>query len=153
MRAHRLLLPALVTAFACSGRLDSTQRFVGKWTYQPGSAIQVDCPNMPTQTMDLSSVPPANQPGSFTFWATSVEKVHEVDAGGCQYNWDIEGDVATAEPEQSCATFPDGRGGNRVVHLQSGTKTTRDGASIAVDERFSSDDGCAIHAQAVATKS
>jgi hypothetical protein len=30
-----------------------------------------------------------------------------------------------------CATFPDGHGGNRLVHLQSETKTTPDGASIS----------------------
>ena len=151
----RVLLALSLSGFACGGQPaapDDTTRFVGRWTYQSGSAIVVDCPNAPQQTNDLSRVPD-NQPAYFTFTATAAGRLHEVDARGCQYDWAVAGDVATAASGQSCATFPDGRGGNRVVHLASGTKTTTDGASMRVDVHFTSDDGCAIHTQGQTTKS
>ena len=153
----RFLLVLSFAAFACSGQPaapddTTTTKFVGRWTYQSGSAIVVDCPNAPQQRIDLSRVPPDNQPGYFTFTATAADRLHEVDARGCQYDWAVSGDVATAVSGQSCATFPDGRGGNRVVHIASGTKTTTDGASMRVDVQFTSDDGCAIHTQGQATK-
>jgi hypothetical protein len=110
----------------------------------------------PTQTIDLSKVPPpANQPGYFTFSSTSLAGLHEVDARGCEYDWSVTGGTASAVSGQSCATFPDGRGGNRVVHLQSGTKSTDDGASMTVDARFVTDppSSCAIHVQGTARKS
>jgi hypothetical protein len=155
----RFLLASLsLFAFACSGQPaapddTTTPRFVGRWTYQSGSAVVVDCPNAAQQTIDLFRVPPDNQPAYFTFTATAPGRLHEVDARGCQYDWAVAGDVATAASGQSCATFPDGRGGNRVVHLASGTKTTTDGASMRVDVHFTSDDGCAIHTQGQTTKS
>ena len=158
MHTRFLLALTAPLAFACSSQppaADGAAKFVGKWTYQPGSAVFVDCPNAPQQTLDLSKVPPNNQPGFFTMTASAVDAVHEVDARGCAYEWAVTGDVATAASGQSCATFPDGQGGNRVVHLQAGTKTTTDGASIAVDVHFTSDppEACAIHVQGVATKS
>jgi hypothetical protein len=154
----RFLLALSLSAFACGGQpaapdTTTTTRFVGRWTYQSGSAIVVDCPNVPQQTIDLSRVPPDNQPAYFTFMATAADRLHEVDARGCQYDWAVAGAVATAASGQSCATFPDGRGGNRVVHMASGTKTMTDVASVAVDVHFTSDDGCAIDVLGQATKS
>jgi hypothetical protein len=145
----RFLLALSLSAFACSGQPaapddTTTTRFIGRWTYQSGSA--------PQQTIDLSRVPPDNQPAYFTFTATAADRLHEVDARGCQYDWAVAGAVASAASGQSCATFPDGRGGNRVVHIASGTKTTTDGVSMRVDVHFTSDDGCAIHTQAQAMK-
>ena len=153
----RFLLALSLSAFACGGQPaapddTTTTRFIGRWTYQSGSAVFVDCPKAPQQTIDLSRVPPDNQPAYFTFTATAADRLHEVDARGCQYDWAVAGGVATAATGQSCATFPDGRGGNRVVHLVSGTKTTTDGTSMRVDVQFTSDDGCAIHTQGQATK-
>ena len=135
--------------------VDLTAKFLGKWTYEPGSVIVVDCASAPQQTLDLSSVPPTGQPGYFSLAASAPGTVHEVDARGCQYDWDIAGDVATAQPGQNCQTFPDGHGGNRPVQLQSGTKTLSDGASIIVDVNFTSDtpESCGIHVQGSATKS
>jgi hypothetical protein len=150
----RFLLALSLSAFACSGQPaapDDTSRFTGRWTYQSGSAIVVDCPNAPQQRIDLSRVPPNNQPAYFTFTATATDRLHEVDARGCQYDWVVAGDVANAASGQSCTTFPDGRGGNRVVHLASGTKTTTDGASMSVDVHFTPDDGCAIRVQGQTT--
>jgi hypothetical protein len=158
MHTRSLLALALVSAFACSSQApaaDSTAKFVGKWTYQPGSTILADCPNAPEQSLDMARMLPANQPGYFSFAESTVNGVHEVDARGCQYDWTVAGDVATAASGQSCATFPDGHGGKRLVHLQSGTKTTPDGASISVDVHFVSDapESCSIHVQGQATKS
>jgi hypothetical protein len=132
---------------------DDTSRFAGRWNYQSGSAIVADCPNTPRQMIDLSRVPPDNQPAYFVFTPTSANRLHEVDARGCQYDWTVVGDVATAASGQSCATFPDGRGGNRVVHITSGTKTMAGTASISVDVHFTSDDGCVIQVQGQTTKS
>jgi hypothetical protein len=154
----RILLALLsLSAVACCGQPaapddTTTTRFVGRWTYQSGSAIVADCPNPPQQTIDLSRLPPDNQPGYFTVTATAADRLHEVDGRGCQYDWGVAGAVATAAAGQSCTTFPDGRGGNRVVHMASGTKTTTDGASMRVDVHFTSDDGCAIHVQGQAMK-
>ena len=155
MRTHVLLALSLST-FACGAQPtapDDTTSFAGRWNYQSGSAIVADCPNAPQQTIDLSSIPPANQPAYFVFTETAAERLHEVDARGCQYDWTVAGRVATAASGQSCATFPDGRGGNRIVHITSGTKTMTDSASISVDVHFSSDDGCAIHVLGQTTKS
>ena len=153
----RFLLALSLSGFACGGQPaapddTTTTRFVGRWIYQPGSAVVADCPNAPPQTIDLSKVPPDNQPAYFTFTATAVDRLHEVDARGCQYDWAVAGDVATAASGQDCATFPDGRGGNRVVYIASGTKTTTDGTSMSVDVHFTSDDGCAIHTLGQTTK-
>ena len=147
----RFLLTLSLSAFACSTAPTApttpsdTTRFVGKWNYQSGSASVADCPNASQQRIDLSRVPPDNQPAYFVFTATAADRLHEVDARGCQYDWAVAGDVATAASGQSCATFPDGRGGNRVVHITSGTKTLTDGARISVDVHFTSDDGCVVH--------
>jgi hypothetical protein len=134
---------------------DATSNFVGTWTYESGSAIVADCTGAATQRLDLSKVPPQNRPGFFTFSATGGDALHEVDARGCEYDWNVSGQVATAPAGQSCATFPDGRGGNRLVHLVSGTKSTSDGASIAVDVHFVTDapSSCAIRVQGTARKS
>lgn len=153
----RLLLALSLSAFACGGQPaapddTTTTRFVGTWTYQPGSAIVADCPNAPQQAIDLSRLPPDSQPGYFTFTATAPDRLHEVDGRNCQYDWDVAGPVATAASGQSCATFPDGRGGNRVVRIASGTKTMTDVGSMRVDVHFTSDDGCAIHVQGQAMK-
>jgi hypothetical protein len=152
------LLAVSSSAFGCGSTsaapAEATSPFTGTWTYQPGSTIVADCAGAPEQTLDLSKVPPANQPGYFTFSATGADALHEVDARGCQYDWTVSGAAASAAAGQSCATFPDGRGGNRVVHLQSGTKTTNDGAQMSVDVRFTTDppSSCTIHVQGIATK-
>lgn len=127
----------------------------GRWTYEAGSTIVADCEGAPEQTIDLSKAAPAGQPGYFVLSAADAGGLHEVDARGCQYDWDVSGGVATARGGQSCDTFPDGRGGNRLVHLLSGTKSSSDGASMAVDVRFSTDapSSCAIRVQGTATKS
>jgi hypothetical protein len=148
----------LAGAAACSSESGGpgaagTSKFLGKWTYLSGSTIVIDCPNAPTRSIDLSNVPPANQPGYFTFSAAPGEVVHEVDARGCTYDWAVTGDAANAAPNQSCATFPDGRGGNQVVHLQSGTKSTPDGVSMNIDVHFTNDPGCAIEVHGTASKS
>jgi hypothetical protein len=158
MHTRFQLALALVSALGCSSKApaaDSTAKFVGQWVYQPGSTILVDCPNAPQQSLDLASVPPANQPGYFSLAESTVNGLHEVDGRGCQYDWVVAGDVATAASGQSCATFPDGHGGNRVVHFQSGTKTATGDASLVVDVHFTSDapESCSIHVQGQATKS
>jgi hypothetical protein len=153
----RVLFALGLSTIACGAAQpmapDDTVRFVGRWNYQAGSAIVADCPNAPSQTIDLSRIPPDNQPAYFVLSATATARLHEVDARGCQYDWAVAGDVATAAPGQSCATFPDGRGGNRAVRIASGTKTMSGSGSIGVDVRFTSDDGCAIHVQGQTTKS
>ncbi len=161
MIARSLLFWMLVAGFAvaCSSSedapvADGTSKFLGKWTYQPGSAILIDCPGSPSQSIDLSKVPPANQPGYFTFSEELEGVVHEVDARGCAYDWTVSGDAATARPSQSCTTFPDGRGGNQVVHLETGTKSTADGISMAIDVHFTTDTpGCAVTVRGTARKS
>jgi hypothetical protein len=52
------------------------------------------------------------------------------------------------------ANFPDGRGGSQLAHLQSGTKSTTDGASMTIDVHFATDapSNCAIHVQGTASK-
>jgi hypothetical protein len=127
---------------------------VGRWTYQPGSQIEAVCADAPAQTIDLSKVPPANQAGFFQLSRTDSADLHEVDARACQYDWAIHGDAASASG-QSCGTFPDGRGGNRLVHMVSGSKTTTDGVSMSVDVHFTTDapSACAIRVQGTATKS
>ncbi|MCL2448950.1 MAG: hypothetical protein FWD17_08395 [Polyangiaceae bacterium] len=147
----------LSLAIACSSRSeppDPTSRFLGTWIYQPGSSIVADCTGAASYSIDLSNVPPQNQPGFFTFTSTSRTSLHEVDARGCEYDWSVSGDVATAGVGQSCATFPDGAGGNRLVHLSSGTKSI-DGASMSVDVHFVTDapSSCTIAVQGTATKS
>jgi hypothetical protein len=135
---------------------EATTKFAGTWTYQPGSSILADCAGAALQTIDLSRVPPANHPGFFVLSpADAGAELLEVDARGCRYDWQVTGSVATAVSGQSCATFPDGHGGNRLVHMQSGTKSTTDGASMSVDVRFTTDapSSCAIHVQGIATKS
>jgi hypothetical protein len=142
------LLGLSLFAIACGApptAPEETTGFDGRWNYQFGSAVVADCPNAPRQTIDLSKTPPDNQPAYFILMATASDRLHEVDARGCQYEWAVAGNVATAASGQSCATFPDGRGGNRSVHITSGTKTMTDSESISVDVHFTSDDGCAIH--------
>lgn len=146
------------TAAACGGNSGAssaaeTSKFLGRWTYQLGSALVIDCPGAPSQLIDLSRVPPANQPGYFTFSATSQALIHEVDARGCVYDWTVSGEVANAIPNQACTSFPDGRGGNQVVHLQTGTKSTSDGVSMNVDVHFTTDAGCAVVVRGTANKS
>ena len=158
MHTRFLLVLAVSAAVACGSpapAADTANKFVGKWTYEPGSTVLVDCPGAPQQTLDLSKVPPANQPGYFSLAESSGDSVHEVDARGCQYDWTVSGDAATAPGGQSCATFPDGRGGNRTVHLQSGTKATTGDGSMTVDVHFTSDapESCSIHVQGRAQKS
>jgi hypothetical protein len=134
---------------------NDSSKFVGKWTYQSGSTIAVDCPGMPEQTLDLSHALPSGQPGYFVVSESSPGVVHEVDARGCEYDWTVSGDVASGVPNASCATFPDGRGGNRVVHMQSGTKRTADGATMQVDVQFATDPTpvvCAIAVRGTARK-
>jgi hypothetical protein len=149
---------SLCSTIACSGAgepPDETSKFVGTWTYAPGSEIAADCSGATSYTIDLSQVPPQNRPGFFTFRANGSASLREVDARGCEYDWSVSGDVATGAAGQTCATFPDGAGGNRIVHLLSGTKTTSDGASMAVDVHFVSDapQACAIRVHGTATKS
>src|SRR5712692_1396542 len=77
----RFLLALSLSGFACGGQPaapddTTTTRFVGRWIYQPGSAVVADCPNAPPQTIDLSKVPPDNQPAYFTFTATAVDRLH-----------------------------------------------------------------------------
>jgi hypothetical protein len=149
-------LLALSTA-ACAGgsgpSAPDTSRFLGTWTYQPGSTIAIACAGRSAGTIDLSRVPPANQPGYFTFSSGAGAVLHEVDARGCAYDWTLSGDAAAATPGQSCATFPDGKGGSQVVHLQDGTKSTSDGATMAVDVHFVNDAGCAITVSGTAQRS
>jgi hypothetical protein len=149
-----LLLLSSFLACSSSSPSDETSAFVGTWTYLPGSTIVADCAGAPTQTLDLSKVPPKNQPGLFTFSSTGDASLHEVDARGCNYDWSVAGEVATAAAGQSCSTFPDGQGGNRLVHLVSGTKSLADGAPMAIDVHFVTDppSSCAIHVQGTATK-
>jgi hypothetical protein len=135
------LFLALTTA--CSSSTTDTSKLVGTWTYQPGSTIAIDCPNTPSKSIDLSTVV-GGHPGFFTLSAGGPGTVHEVDARGCTYDWSVTAGVATAAPGQSCATFPDGRGGNQLVHLQTGTKSTSDGASMTVDVHFTNDASCTI---------
>jgi hypothetical protein len=141
-----------LVAFCSCGAPDDTSKFVGKWVYQAGSAITIDCPGAPTQTLDLSSVPPANQPGYFTFTVKSGEVLHELDARGCRYDWTVSGNVASAS-NQSCSTFPDGHGGSQVVQLQSATKSTADGESMTVNTHFTNQQGCTITGRGNAHKS
>jgi hypothetical protein len=138
-----------------SSEASTTSNFVGTWTYERGATIVADCPSGQIETIDLSSVPPAHRPGSFTLSSADATDLHELDARGCAYAWTVSGEIATAAPGQTCATFPDGRGGNRLVRIESGTKTTRDGASMTVDVHFTTDalSSCAIHVQGTATKS
>jgi hypothetical protein len=153
-----LLLTATLALGAWNGGDGSSQesdtsKFIGKWTYQAGSAIVLQCPGAPAQTIDLSKVPPADQPGFFTFSAGSGEVLDEVDARGCHYTWDVSGDVATATPGQSCSTFPDGKGGSQLVHLQSGTKITWDGAVMVVGVQFTTaTPGCTATVYGTAVK-
>jgi hypothetical protein len=121
----------------------------------PGSTIVAECAGASPQTIDLSNVGPQNQPGFFTFSRSGVASLHEVDARGCEYDWSVSGEVATAAAGQSCASFPDGQGGNRLVHLVSGAKSLADGGSMAVDVHFVTDapSSCAIRVQGTATKS
>jgi hypothetical protein len=158
MKTAVLAIGLLFSTIACSSSSqppDPTSNFSGKWTYLPGSAIVADCTGAAGYTIDLSKVPPQNQPGFFTLTSINSSSLHEVDARGCQYDWSVLGDVATAAAEQSCATFPDGAGGDRIVHLVSGTKSTADGASISVDVHFVTDapSSCTIGVQGTATKS
>ena len=105
-------------------------------------------------SIDLSNLPPANRPGYFTFAAGDGQLVHEVDARECAYDWAVAGGVATARPDQSCANFPNGRGGSKVAHLQNGTKSTSNGADMTVDVHFTTDTpGCAITVRGTANKS
>jgi hypothetical protein len=153
-----LLAATLVLGAWSSGdgasRGSDTSKFIGTWTYQDGSAIVLQCPGAPAQTIDLSKVPPADKPGFFTFSAGSGEVIDEVDARGCQYTWDVSGDVATASPGQSCSNFPDGKGGSQLVYLQSGTKSTSYGALIVVDVQFTTaTPGCTATVVGTAVKS
>jgi hypothetical protein len=141
---------------ACSSSPPSpsdTSKFIGNWQYEPGSAIIVDCPNAAPQMINLSKSAPGGQPGHFTFSEKSDNLVHEVDARGCQYDWTVSGNDASAIPNQSCATFPDGKGGNRVVLLKSGTKSTSDGTTMTVDVQFRDTSAtCAISVRGTAAK-
>jgi hypothetical protein len=153
MRQQILMALGVAAAVGCAGKsVDPTEKFVGTWKYAAGSTIEIDCAGQPARTIDLAHVM-GGQPGFFTFTA-SAGGVHEVDARQCAYDWTIASDVATAAPNQSCSTFPDGQGGNLLVHLTSGTKTTTDGASIAVDVHFTTEapSSCAIHTLGTATK-
>jgi hypothetical protein len=152
---QRNLFLALGVATACtthSPAEDPAAKFVGTWTYQAGSTNEIDCPGQPPRTIDLAHAI-GGQPAFFTFTATTAG-VHEVDARRCEWDWSIAGDVATAAAGQTCSTFPDGQGGNLTVHVASGTKTTSDGAAIAVDVHFTTDApaSCAIHVLGNATK-
>jgi hypothetical protein len=143
---RRFIAGTLFTALsiaACSSTPD-TSMLLGRWTYQKGSAIAIDCTGAAPRSIDLSMVPPSNQPGYFTFSAGAADVVHEVDARGCSYDWTVFGGLATAKPDQSCANFPDGKGGSQSVHLVQGTKSTLDGVSMNVDVHFTNDAGCAI---------
>jgi hypothetical protein len=158
MKIHVLAVYLLSSTLACSSAEpspDETSEFVGTWTYRPGSAILADCAGTAPQTIDLSSVPPQDRPGFFTFSAGGAASLHEVDARGCAYDWGVSGDVAIAAPGRSCATFPDGRGGNRLVHLVSGTKSLTGAGAMAVDVHFVTDapSSCAIRVHGTATKS
>jgi hypothetical protein len=155
-----LLLSSLALA-ACGGPSPAAtpdappSKFVGTWTYQPGSAIEAQCADASPQTIDLSDVPGTNKPGFFILTDSGEGALHEVDARGCQYDWSVSGDVASAAAGQSCSTFPDGRGGTRLVHMTQGTKSTSDGTSMTVDVQFTTDapSSCAIRVRGNATKS
>jgi hypothetical protein len=150
-----LLLFSFTACSSSSPPPDETSVFAGTWTYLPGSAITADCAGAATQVIDLSKVPPQNLPGFFTFSRSDEAALHEIDARGCEYDWTVSGAVATATVGQSCATFPDGRGGSRLVHLVSGKKSLADGSAMAVDNHFVTDapSSCAIRVQGTATKS
>jgi hypothetical protein len=149
------LLTSFIACSSSSPPPDEASKFVGTWTYRPGSAIVAACAGAAAQTIDLAKVPPQNQPGFFTFSPGGGSSLQEVDARGCRYDWSVAGEVANAAAGQSCASFPDGRGGNRLVHLVSGTKSTADGASMDVDVQFETDppSSCAIRVRGTATKS
>jgi hypothetical protein len=150
---------ALWFAAACSASSDpspasDTSKFIGTWTYEAGSTISLECAGAAAQTIDLSKVPPTGQPGYFTFSPEPGAALHEIDARGCQYEWTVAGDAASATPNETCASFPDGRGGMQIVHLQSGTKSTSDGATMAIDVHFTTDTaGCTATVHGSATKS
>jgi len=157
---RNLISPVLLTmvAAACSGPSSVTPsgdpaRFAGKWTYQSGSIVLEDCANAPEQTIDLSKAI-GGQPAFFTMTTTNGG-IHEVDARGCQYDWDVSADVATAVGGQSCGNFPDGHGGTLLVRLQSGKKSMSDVGSLNVDVHFATDapSSCNIHVQGTAIKS
>jgi hypothetical protein len=147
-KATLAIFASAVGCASSSAAPDAASKFGGTWTYAAGSTIVADCPGAPPQTIDLAKV------GYFVLTEADDVDLHEIDARGCAYTWSVSGDSATAAG-QSCATFPDGRGGNRVVHMQSGTKTTHDGAAMTVDVHFTTDapSSCSIHVQGTATKS
>jgi hypothetical protein len=150
-RLHGILAAAALSGSACG---PGATGFAGTWTYQTGSTIVSDCGGGPEQTVDLTQAAPMGRPAFFTFTASpGGEVLHEVDARGCNYTWTVNGDVAQLDPGQSCATFPDGRGGNRLVHAESGTKQLA-GDAIQVDVHFATDapSSCAIHVLGTAKK-
>jgi hypothetical protein len=137
---------AFLLAAKCGGA--DTSKFIGTWAYQPGSTITFACNGTTTGTIDLSTVMPGGQPGFYTMAnGSAAGVVHEVDGRGCNYDWNVSGSLATASPNQSCATFPDGKGGNQTVHMQSGTKSTSDGSTMTVDVHFVTDSGCTATVQ------
>ena len=60
-----VLMSSAIGCASSSSTPDPTAKFAGKWTYQPGSTITVECPGAPPSMMDLAKVPPSNQPGYF----------------------------------------------------------------------------------------
>jgi hypothetical protein len=133
--SKQFLVGCVLVMTAC-GSTDSSQddasKFVGEWTYQPGSSVVTTCPGQPPSTTDLSKTPPNGLPAKFTFSEIDASVIHEVDGVGCQYDWHVSGDVLHVDG-QSCNTFPDGRGGVTTGTTTHATKSSSDGKQLVVD--------------------
>jgi hypothetical protein len=125
---------AALTACGSSGTdaASDTDKFLGHWTYQPGSMVTITCAGQPPRTQDLGNPPPGGTAANFTMTLESMGIIHEIDDAHCSYEWDVESDVASLPPGQSCSTIPDGRGGKTTNTVVSATKTTSDGETMTI---------------------
>jgi hypothetical protein len=110
-----------------------TDKFLGHWTYQPGSMVTIACAGQPSRAQDLGSPPPGGSAANFTMTLESTGILHELDDADCSYHWNVESDVASLSAGQSCSTIPDGRGGKTTNTVVSATKTTSDGETMTIE--------------------
>ena len=131
---HKSLVIVCMFLLGCGAAEEPSKAFVGHWVYQIGSMATRTCPNEPPLVADLgSSVPPSGQPAAFTLSRTSATHVHELDEVQCEYDWAIDGDVASiGPPGQPCSHFPDGMGGMVSGIVSAGHKSTYDGKTMTI---------------------
>jgi hypothetical protein len=79
-----------------------SDKFLGTWTYDAGSKVEITCPGRPVVTVSIAA-------STITVSRLALDEVHiAASSGGCAYDYTVVGDTASAKPGQSCVLAPPG---------------------------------------------